>query len=294
MRYPNYTNCLGKWCSVGTFCFTKCSNSSTAAPDDLNYHVAKKHATSRLKYTYKFKIAWASFPASTLYNHTNAVSTECRWRRLTLMWMLISNMSTTGTLRKSFVHVDVFWLTEVENGKRRVVNFGTSVNNWLTTNWIMYLKNSNVLPKWTSPWDFFWEKMKINRLDTFMPSKTVLSWKSVILHILQIWTFYERDCRKWMSATSAPGKKLTLKGKFSNLTVFVSLFEMYPCDVNTLLTEPLLKNHKVNCPLFEWNTKQTYNDKPSFYIELYVCMVSRKDFQNFQPFLQLRRRGRGL
>ena len=49
--------------------------------------------------------------------------------------------------------------------------------------------------------------------------------------------------------------------KLTNLTIFASFFKDVPmgCE-GTVLPEPLLKNHNVNCLTFERNTRQPYND----------------------------------
>ena len=49
--------------------------------------------------------------------------------------------------------------------------------------------------------------------------------------------------------------------KLTNLTVFASLLKDVPMGCkDTILPEPLLKNHNVNCLTFERNTRQPYND----------------------------------
>ena len=49
--------------------------------------------------------------------------------------------------------------------------------------------------------------------------------------------------------------------KLTNLTTFASLLNDEPLGCkDTVLPEPLLKNHNVNCLTFERNTRQPYND----------------------------------
>ena len=49
--------------------------------------------------------------------------------------------------------------------------------------------------------------------------------------------------------------------KLTNLSIFASLLKDVPMDCkDTVLPEPLLKNHNVNCLTFERNTSQPYND----------------------------------
>ena len=49
--------------------------------------------------------------------------------------------------------------------------------------------------------------------------------------------------------------------KLTNLTISVSLLKDVPMSCkDTVLPEPILKNHNVNCLTFERNTRQNYND----------------------------------
>ena len=49
--------------------------------------------------------------------------------------------------------------------------------------------------------------------------------------------------------------------KRTNLAIFASLLKDVPMGCkDTLLPEPLLKNHNVNCLTFAWNTRQPYKD----------------------------------
>ena len=50
-------------------------------------------------------------------------------------------------------------------------------------------------------------------------------------------------------------------GTQTNLTIFASLLKDVPMGCkDTVLLEPLMKNHNVNCLTFERNTRQPYND----------------------------------
>ena len=54
--------------------------------------------------------------------------------------------------------------------------------------------------------------------------------------------------------------------KLTNVTVFAALLKDIPMGCkDTVLPEPLLKNHIVNCLTFERNTRQPYNDNLCFF-----------------------------
>ena len=48
--------------SVGTLYCTQCPNFSTKSPNDLNYHIAKKHSAPKLDVTFKCKLCYQEFP----------------------------------------------------------------------------------------------------------------------------------------------------------------------------------------------------------------------------------------
>ena len=48
-------------CSGGTLYCPQCPNFSTKSRDDLNFHIAKKHATPQVKTTHKCKICFKEF-----------------------------------------------------------------------------------------------------------------------------------------------------------------------------------------------------------------------------------------
>ena len=53
--------------------------------------------------------------------------------------------------------------------------------------------------------------------------------------------------------------------KLTNVTIFASLPKDAPMGCkDTVLIQPLLKNHNVNCLTFERNTLQPYNDNLCF------------------------------
>ena len=60
------------------------------------------------------------------------------------------------------------------------------------------------------------------------------------------------------------GERMNTKWRFyklTNLTVFAALLKNVPMGCkNTVLPEPLLKNHTINCLTYEENTRQPYND----------------------------------
>ena len=77
-------------------------------------------------------------------------------------------------------------------------------------------------------------------------------------------TNLKTECRKWILLIFVPEKEPIQSGNFiklTNLTISASVLTDVPmgCE-DTILLEPLLKNHNVNCLTFEKNTRKPYKD----------------------------------
>ena len=67
--------------------------------------------------------------------------------------------------------------------------------------------------------------------------------------------------------------------KLTNLTIFASLLKDVPMGCKeTVLPEPLLKNHKVNCLTFERVTRQPYNHNLCLFRALAVHLHGNEKF----------------
>ena len=79
--------------------------------------------------------------------------------------------------------------------------------------------------------------------------------------------------------------------KLTNLTLSASLLKDLPMDCkNTVLIEPLLKNHNVNCVTFESNTRQPYKDNLCLFGALALPLHGNEELEeeisgNFNIFL---------
>ena len=89
-------------------------------------------------------------------------------------------------------------------------------------------------------------------------------------------------------------ERTNTKGKFYNFTIitnFASLLKDVPMGCkDTVLPEPLLKNHNVNCLTFEKNTLQPYNDNLCLLRALALHLRGNKKLEeetskNFNLFL---------
>ena len=83
------------------------------------------------------------------------------------------------------------------------------------------------------------------------------------------------------------------------LTVFASLLKnVHMGCKNTILTEPLFKNHTVNCLTFEKNTRQPYNDNLCLFRALALHLLGNekpeKETSNFFNFFLINSEERGV
>ena len=102
--------------------------------------------------------------------------------------------------------------------------------------------------------------------DTFMLTRTILLWRSRNLCVHQtILSTWKRNYRKWILLIFVREReRVNTKWKFyklTNLKIFAALLKDIPMGCkDTVLPEPILKNHNVNCLTFERKTSQPYND----------------------------------
>ena len=113
-------------CSGGTLYCPKCPNFSTKPKDDLNYHIAKKHSTPRVKITHKCKICFKEFSGFyTLRQHKTSEhgdqikSTEYDGNNI---------FEDDDAELKEELQACQFFLadSELEEGRHRVFNFAIS------------------------------------------------------------------------------------------------------------------------------------------------------------------------
>ena len=111
--------------------------------------------------------------------------------------------------------------------------------------------------------DLNWKRLKMDGVATSMLTKTCRLCRGLNLCAPKmIWPTSKRNCRKWILLIIALEKERTLEflqiHKFYSFGFVTESLSMGCKD--TLLPEPFLKNHTVNCVIFEKNTRHSYND----------------------------------
>ena len=259
-----------KRCSAGTLYCTQCPNFSTLSQDDLNYHVARKHSVPRLSITYKCKLCHADFPCFyALRQHKNT-------QRGTQIGFGASNFDVEDivgdaddeSLREEMESWKHFLTdTEMENGRHRVFNFAMSFFDMsLLNDKLDYVfKELKCAAKVNLAFGFVFKNvedgscryfnahenntvMERSKLVCTQADKTNLKDRLQKMDIVYIYT-RKRTNTKWKFYT------------LTNLTIFASLLKDVPMGCkDTVLFEPLLKNHNVNCLTIERITRQPYID----------------------------------
>ena len=113
-------------CSGGTLYCPKCSNFHTKSRDDLNYHIAKKHATPRVKNTHNFKVCSKVFSGFyALRQH----KTSQHGLQIKSVQFDVSNLleDDDADLKEELQACQHFLVeSELEKGRHRVFNFAMS------------------------------------------------------------------------------------------------------------------------------------------------------------------------
>ena len=246
-----------KGCSAGTLYCTQCTNFSTLSQDDLNYHVAKKHSVPRPSITYKCKLCHAEFP------RFNALGQLKKSQHGTKIGFGASNIDVEDivgdvddqSLREELESCEHFLTdSETEKGRHRVFNFAMS-------SFDISLLNDKL--------DYVFKELKcaakVNLAFGFVPkniddgmcryfyaheNNTIMERAKLVCTQADMTNLKDR-MQKMDIVDICTRERVNTKWKFyklTNLTIFASLLKDVPMGCkDTVLPEPLLKNHNVNC-----------------------------------------------
>ena len=98
----------------------------------------------------------------------------------------------------------------------------SSTRNWiaLSTNWNMQLKSN-------FPSDLYWKTLKMERVDTFMHTKTIQFCRCLNLCVIRrIWSTWKENCRKWIL--------LIIEQEREVMDFFSSCSKIYRCVLEIL------------------------------------------------------------
>ena len=256
--------------SAGTMYCSKCPNFSTKSREDLNYHIAKKHSVLRPSITYKCKLCHEDFPG--FY----ALRQHKKTQHGTQIGLGANNIDVEDivgavddqSLREELESCKHFLTDiEMENGRHRVFNFAMSSFDvsFLNDKLDYVFKELKCAAKVNPAFGFVLKNVEDGMCRYFYAheNNTIMERAKLVCTQADMTNLKER-MQKMDIVDLCTRERSNTKWKFyklTNLTVFASLLKDVPMGCkDTVLPEPLLKNHNVNCLPFERNTRQPYND----------------------------------
>ena len=257
-----------KWrCSGGTLYCANCPNFSTNSRDDLNYHIAKKHATPPLKKTHKCKICFEEF--SGFYALRQHKRSE-RALQMKSAELDVTNLleDDDADLKEELQACQYFLVdSELERGRHRVFNFAMSTcDNSLTIKKLDLVFNGlKCAAKVNLAFGFVLKNVEDGSCRYFYAHENnTLMERSKLLCTPDDFINLKEKLQKMDIVDLCTRERANTKWKFyklTNLTVFVALLKDVPMGCkDSVLPEPLLKNQNVNCLTYEQNTKKPYKD----------------------------------
>ena len=257
-------------CSGGALYCPKCPNFSTKSREDLNYHIAKKHSVPRPSITYKCKLCHADFTGfyALRQNKNTHNGTQIGFGANNIDVEDIVGAVDDQSLREELDSCKHFLtVTEMENGRHRVSNFAmSSFDVSLLIDKLDYVfKELKSAAKVNLAFGFVLKNVEDGMCRYFYAheNNTIMERAKLVFKQADMTNLKKRmpkmDCVDLCTRERSNTKWKIYK--LTNLTVFASLLKDVPMGCkDTVLPEPLLKNHSVNCLTFERNTRQPYND----------------------------------
>ena len=259
-----------KRCSAGSLYCTQCPNFSSLSQDDSYYHIAKQHSVVGPSKAYKCKLCHADYPG--FY----ALRQQKNTQHGTKIGFGASNIDVEDivgdvddqSLREELQSCRHFLVdSEIQKGRHSVFDF---VVNKLTVQVIQekldrILYKLKCVAKLNLALGFILKNIEDGKFryfyahenNTLLEQSKLVSNKDDMAKLKEILrkTDVIESCTKERSNTKWRFFKLT------NLTIFAAILRDKPMGSNgVVLPESPLKNHTVNCPTYEQNTKKPYKD----------------------------------
>ena len=252
-------------CSAGTLYCTQCPSFSTKSRDDLNYHIAKKHATPRVKTTHKCKICFKEFSGFyALRQHkTSKHGIQIKSAEFDVNNFLEDNDAVLKEELQACQHFLVD--SALEKGRHRVLNFAMSTfdNSLINEKLDLVFKGLKCDAKVNLAFGFVLKNVKDGSCRYFYAyeNNTVMERSKLVCTPDNI-TKLKEKLQKMDIVDLCTRERTNTKWNFyklTNLTVFAALLKDVPVGCkDSVLPEPLLKNQNVNCFTYEQNTKKRY------------------------------------
>ena len=254
-------------CNGRTLYCPKSPNFSAKSRDDLNYHIAKKHATPRVKTTHKCKICFKELSGFyALRQHkTSEHGIQIKTAEFDVNTFLEDNDADLKEKLQACQHFLVD--SELEKGRHRVFNFSMSTfdNSLIIEKLDSVFKGLECLAKVNFAFGFVLKNVEDGSYRYFYAheNNTLMDRSKLVCTQGDITNLKEK-LQKMDIVDLCTRERANTKWKIyklTNLTVFAALFKDVPMGCkDALLPESLLRNCNVNCLTFERNTRQPYDD----------------------------------
>ena len=280
-------------CCGGALYCPKSPNFSTKSREDLNYHIAKKQSVSRPSITYKCKLCHADFPGFYgLRQHKNTHhGTQIGFRANNINVEDIVGAVDDQSLREDLVFCKQFLTdTEVENGRHRVFNFAmSSFDVSLLNDKLDYVfKELKCAAKVNLAFGIVLKNVEDGMCRCFYAHENNAIMERAKLVCTQAdMTNLKEKMQKMDIVDLSTRERSNTNWKFcklTTLTVFASLLKDMPMGCNdTVLPEPVLENHNVNCLTFKRSTRQPYNDNLCLFRALSLHLHGNENWRRKHP-----------
>ena len=248
----------------------KCPIFFTKSKEDVNYHIAKKHSVPRPSINYKCKLCYAEFPGFyALRQHKNTQNgTQVGFGASNIDMEDIVGDVDDESLREELESCKHFLTdTEMENGRHRVFKFAmSSFEISLLNDELDYVfKGLKCAAKVNIAFGFVLKNIEDGMCRYFYAheNNTIMEKSKLVCTPDDIVSLKEK-IQKMDNIDLCTRQRANTKWKFyklTSVTVFPALLKDIPMGCkDTVLPEPLLKNHNVNYLTFERNSNQPYND----------------------------------
>ena len=241
-------------------CCPKCNNFSTKSREYLNCPIAKKHGVPRPPVKYKCKLYHAEFPDfCALRQHKNTKpGTQIGFGAINIDVEDIVGDVDDQSLREELEYCKHFFVdTEMKNGRHKVFNFAmSSFDLSLLNDKLIYVfKELKSSAKVNFAFGFVLKNLEDGMCRYFYAheNNTIME-RAKLLFTQADMTNLKVRMQKLDIVVVFTQERANTQRKFfnpTNLTIFASLLKNVPMGCkDTVLPEPLLKNHNVNCLTF--------------------------------------------
>ena len=258
-----------KSCSPGTLFCTQCPNFSAKFENDLSYNIAKKHSAPKHDVTFTCKLCYQAFLifyALRRYRNTqHGMQIGSRTRNVDVEH-IVKDVEDERLRKKLRSCQDFLVDSELESARHKVYNYAvetlneTSVDEKLD----LFFNNLKCAAKVNLAFGFILKNIEDGGFRYFdAHENNILLDRSKLVCTHDEWAKLKDCLNKTDVIEFCCREKMNTKWRFyklTNLTMFAAFLKDVSMGCkNAVLPEPLLKNHTINCPTFEENTRQPYN-----------------------------------